>query len=229
MQRLNNPQAILALDVDSLDEAKRLTDTLYPKIKIFKIGSYLFTSYGPKVVELGADVVAMLHPDGQYPPEKLKEVILPVVEGKCDMVLGSRFLEHKALQGGMPLYKFISNRFLTITENICLGLHLSEYHTGYRAFARELLVHIPLFENSNDFVFDNQTIAQAAYFGYQISEVSTPSLYTTESSSVPFFGSVVYGLGVLITSMQYCLQKWHLAKFRIFDSQGRKIDNSVHI
>ncbi|MDD5041012.1 MAG: glycosyltransferase family 2 protein [Candidatus Peribacteraceae bacterium] len=169
-----------------------------------------------EALQLGADVVVMLHPDGQYPPEKLVDVARLVTSGQCDLGLGSRILGGGAMNRGMPLYKFLSNRFLTHFENLCLGLHLSEYHTGYRAFSQEFLLRVPFVRNSDDYIFDNQIIAQAVAFGFRIAEVSTPTVYTNESTSVPFFGSIIYGLGVLRTSLQYCLYRWGIAHPSIF-------------
>ena len=163
-----------------------------------------------EALKLGADVVVMLHPDGQYPPGKLIDVARLVTQGQCDLGLGSRILGGGAMRRGMPLYKFFSNRMLTHIENLCLGLRLSEYHTGYRAFSREFLLRVPFMKNSDDFLFDNQIIVQAVVFGFRIAEVSTPTVYTEESTSVPFFGSVAYGLGVLWTSMEFLLHRWHM-------------------
>jgi len=163
-----------------------------------------------EALQLGADVVVMLHPDGQYPPEKLIDVARLVTSGTCDLGLGSRILGGGAMRRGMPLYKFLSNRFLTHVENLCLGLHLSEYHTGYRAFSREFLLRVPFVQNSDNYIFDNQIIAQAVAFGFRIAEVSTPTVYTAISTSVPFCGSVVYGLGVLKTSFQFLMHRWRL-------------------
>jgi len=141
-----------------------------------------------------------------------------------DVVLGSRIVGGGSLKGGMPLYKYIANRFLTAFENLLLGAKMSEYHTGYRAFSREVLVKLPLLENSDDFVFDNQVLAQCVYFGFRIGEVSCPTKYFEEASSINFRRSVKYGFGVLATSLSYRLQKMGLAKFRIFDPKGRRID-----
>lgn len=163
-----------------------------------------------EALQLGADVVVMLHPDGQYPPEKLIDVARLVTSGTCDLGLGSRILGGGAMRRGMPLYKFLSNRFLTHFENWCLGLRLSEYHTGYRAFSREFLLRVPFMKNSDDYIFDNQIIAQAVACGFRIAEVSTPTAYTDLSTSVSFFGSIEYGLGVLQTSVQFLMYRWRL-------------------
>jgi glycosyltransferase involved in cell wall biosynthesis len=161
-------------------------------------------------LELGADIVIMVHPDYQYTPKLIPALASMIAYGEFDAVLGSRILGIGALQGGMPLYKYISNRFLTLFENLLLNHKLSEYHTGYRAFSREILERLPLEKNSNDFVFDNQMLAQLIWFGYRIGEVSCPTRYFPEASSLNFRRSLKYGLGVLKTSLQFRLQKWGL-------------------
>ncbi|MDD3906154.1 MAG: glycosyltransferase family 2 protein [Candidatus Omnitrophica bacterium] len=176
-----------------------------------------------EALKFGADVVIMLHPDYQYPPSLITPMAGLITSGMFDVVTGSRILGNKALRGGMPLYKYISNRVLTLLENNMIGEKLSEYHTGYRAFSREVLLNLPLLENSDDFIFDNQILAQAFYFGYRVGEITCPSQYTKESSSINFRRSVVYGLGVLNTAVQYMLQKNRLSKFRIFDKDGKRL------
>jgi len=158
-----------------------------------------------KALELGADIVVMLHPDYQYTPRLITAISAMIAYGEFDAVLASRILGTGALKGGMPLYKYVANRFLTLAENILLGHKLSEYHTGYRAFSREILESIPLDANSDDFVFDNQMIAQIVWGGYRIGEVSCPTKYFPEASSINFRRSVKYGFGVLATAMQYRL------------------------
>jgi glycosyltransferase involved in cell wall biosynthesis len=167
-------------------------------------------------LELGADIVIMVHPDYQYTPKLIPAMAAMLAYGEFDAVLASRILGVGALQGGMPLYKYISNRFLTLIENLLLGHKLSEYHTGYRAFSREILEQLPLAANSNDFVFDNQMLAQIVWFGYRIGELSCPTKYFEEASSINFRRSVVYGLGVLKTAAQFRLQKWGLSSSPIF-------------
>jgi hypothetical protein len=147
-----------------------------------------------------------------------------VAYGVYDVVLGSRIIGGTALRGGMPAYKYVFNRLLTAFENLFLGVKLSEYHTGYRAFSRQVLSELPLLENSDDFVFDNQMLAQCVYFGFRIGEVSCPTKYFPEASSINFRRSVVYGLSVLFTTVQFALQKWGLGKFRIFSAKGRKLE-----
>ena len=172
----------------------------------------------------GADVVIMVHPDYQYTPLLVTAMASMVAYGVYDVVLGSRIIGGQALRGGMPLYKYVFNRFLTAFENLFLQIKVSEYHTGYRAFGKEVLNKLPLLENSDDFVFDNQMLAQCAYFGFRIGEVSCPTKYFAEASSINFRRSVQYGLGVLATTMQFALQKWGLAHFRIFSPDGRRLE-----
>ena len=177
-----------------------------------------------EALRLGADVTVMLHPDYQYTPALLPAMIGMITDGPFDAVLGSRVLGGRALAGGMPVYKYIANRGLTAAQNLLCGAKLSEYHTGYRAFSREVLETLPLLENSDDFVFDNQMLAQILLADFEIGEVSCPAAYFEEASSINFRRSVKYGLGVLTTSVQAFLQRKQLAKFRIFDPNGRHLD-----
>ena len=172
----------------------------------------------------GADVVIMVHPDYQYTPLLVTAMASMVTYEVYDVVLGSRILGGQALHGGMPFYKYVANRFLTAFENLFLRIKLSEYHTGYRAFSRKVLLDLPLLENSDDFVFDNQVLAQCVNFGFRIGEVSCPTKYFEEASSINFGRSVTYGLGVLRTTLQFALQKAGLAHFRIFNAKGRKLE-----
>jgi glycosyltransferase involved in cell wall biosynthesis len=176
-------------------------------------------------LELGADVVVMLHPDYQYTPKLLPAMISMLTDGPFDVVLGSRIIGGSARKGGMPLYKYIANRFLTATQNLLCNAKLSEYHTGYRAFTREVLEQLPLLENSDDFVFDNQMLAQILHHGFEIGEVSCPAAYFEEASSINFQRSVRYGLGVLQTSFQLFAQRRGWASYAIFDTQsGRRLE-----
>lgn len=177
-----------------------------------------------EALSAGADVVIMLHPDYQYTPLLVTAMASLVAYGVYDVVLGSRIIGGTALRGGMPVYKYVFNRLLTAFENLFLGVKLSEYHTGYRAFSRQVLTELPLVENSDDFVFDNQMLAQCVYFGYRIGEVSCPTKYFEEASSINFRRSVTYGLGVLATTLKFALQRVRLASFRIFSNQGRKLE-----
>ena len=171
----------------------------------------------------GADIVVMLHPDYQYTPKLIGPMASLISTELYDVVLGSRILPKGALEGGMPVYKYIANRFLTLIENILLRQKLSEYHTGFRAFSKKVLQTLPLEENSDDFVFDNQMLAQAAFFGFRIGEISCPTKYFGEASSINLKRSIVYGLGVLWTGLAFRLQKMKLTRFRIFNPDGQRI------
>ncbi len=177
-----------------------------------------------EALRLGADVVVMLHPDYQYTPKLLPAMISMLTDGPFDAVLGSRILGGRARAGGMPLYKYVANRLLTAIQNLLCSAKLSEYHTGYRAFTREVLESLPLLENSDDFVFDNQMLAQIIHAGFSIGEVSCPAAYFEEASSINFRRSVLYGLGVLGVSLQLFVQRRGWATFPIFDSAGRGLD-----
>jgi glycosyltransferase involved in cell wall biosynthesis len=174
----------------------------------------------------GADVVIMVHPDYQYTPLLITAMASMVAYGVYDVVLGSRIIGGTALRGGMPRYKYVFNRLLTAFENLFLRVKLSEYHTGYRAFSRKVLTELPLAENSDDFVFDNQMLAQCVYFGYRIGEVSCPTKYFKEASSINFRRSVTYGLGVLATTLQFALQRTGISSFGIFNAKGRKLETA---
>jgi len=159
-------------------------------------------------LKLGADIVIMLHPDYQYTPKLIHSMAYLIANEVYPVVLGSRILGGGALKGGMPLYKYIFNRFLTLTQNIIIWEKLSEYHTGYRAFSREVLETINYHANSDDFVFDNQMLSQIFYAGFEIAEITCPTKYFPEASSINFRRSVKYGLGVLKTSLVHRLNKW---------------------
>ncbi len=176
-----------------------------------------------EALRLGGDVVVMLHPDYQYSPKLIAAMVSLITDGPFDVVLGSRVLGGRARRGGMPLYKYVSNRALTAAQNLLCGAKLSEYHTGYRAFSRQVLSSLPLLENSDDFVFDNQMLAQILYAGFEIGEISCPAAYFDEASSINFRRSVTYGLGVLGVSMQYFLQRHGWASFPIFAPNGRRL------
>jgi glycosyltransferase involved in cell wall biosynthesis len=171
----------------------------------------------------GADIVVMLHPDYQYTPKLIPALASCIASGHFDVALGSRILGGRSIAGGMPIYKYVSNRFLTLAENILLHEKLSEYHTGYRAFSRRVLTTLPLEENADSFVFDNQMLVQAVYFGFRIAEVTCPTRYEMQSSSIPFSQSVVYGVGVLRTAMQMRLASMGLAHPRFLAESGRRL------
>jgi glycosyltransferase involved in cell wall biosynthesis len=170
----------------------------------------------------GADIVIMVHPDSQYTPKLIPAMASMIESGLYSCVLGSRILGGYALRGGMPLWKYIANRGLTFAENVLLRAKLSEYHTGYRAFSKELLERLPLSENSNDFVFDNQMLAQIWWFGYTIAEVSCPTLYFDEASSINFRRSVTYGFGCLGVALSYRLARMNLLSSKLFPPQPAK-------
>jgi glycosyltransferase involved in cell wall biosynthesis len=164
----------------------------------------------------GADIIVMLHPDYQYSPTLVTAMASMIASKHYDVVLGSRILGGTAIKGGMPIYKYLSNRLLTLTQNILLGHKLSEYHTGYRAWSRAVLEQLPIHECSDDFVFDNQMLAQAAWFAFRIGEISCPTKYFPEASSINFRRSVIYGLGVLRTSIQYRAARLGVISCRLF-------------
>ena len=169
-----------------------------------------------RALELGADIVIMLHPDYQYTPKLIHSMAYVIADGVYPVVLGSRILGKGARKGGMPLVKYVANRLLTLTQNLLLKQKLSEYHTGYRAFSAGVLRAINYNANSDDFVFDNEMLAQIFYAGYEIGEITCPTLYFDDASSITLRRSAVYGLGVLRVSLQYRLCKWHLAHSRLF-------------
>ncbi|HEY4708276.1 MAG TPA: glycosyltransferase family 2 protein [Thermodesulfobacteriota bacterium] len=176
-----------------------------------------------EALSLGADIVVMVHPDYQYAPKLITAMASMIASGEYDVVLGSRVLGTGALKGGMPFYKYVSNRFLTLAENLLLGEKISEYHTGYRAFSKQVLETLPLNENSDDFVFDNQMLAQSVWFGFRIGEISCPTKYFEDASSINFRRSVIYGFGVLGTALKFKLQKMGLRQYGIFKKTGRKL------
>ncbi len=169
-----------------------------------------------KALELSSDIVIMLHPDYQYTPKLIHSMSYMIANEVYQVVLGSRILGLGALRGGMPLYKYIANRGLTFFQNIMMSQKLSEYHTGYRAFSKEALLAIDYHVNSEDFVFDNQMLAQLCFKGFEIAEMTCPTKYFEEASSINIRRSTKYGFGVLATACAYRLQKWHIAKFKIF-------------
>jgi len=169
-------------------------------------------------LEEGADIVIMVHPDYQYTPKLIPAMASLIGNGLYHCVLGSRILGGYSLKGGMPVYKYISNRFLTLVENFFLGAKLSEYHTGYRAFSKDLLMKLPLDVNSDDFVFDNQMLAQIVWTGCKVAEISCPTKYFPEASSINFTRSTVYGLGCLKTSLEFFFSKIGLGGAKRFPS-----------
>lgn len=217
---------VILVDDASSDRTARIANEMGIKTIVHEknmgYGANQKTCYR-EALKHGADIIVMLHPDYQYSPRLVTAMASMIVSGHYDIVLGSRILGGNALKGGMPLYKYIANRILTFVENLALGIKLSEYHTGYRAFTREVLEKLPLGENSDDFVFDNEMLAQAAYFGFRIGEISCPARYFEDASSINFTRSVKYGLGVLLTSVKYVLQKYGIINSPIFSKVGRKL------
>lgn len=207
----------------TVEIAQRLGLQFFVHDKNYGYGRNQQTCYR-EALAAGADVVIMLHPDYQYTPLLTTAMASMVAYGVYDLVLGSRIIGGQALRGGMPRYKYIANRLLTAFENVFLRIKLSEYHSGYRAFSREVLTSLPLLENSDDFVFDNQMLAQSVYFGFRIGEVSCPTKYFEAASSINFSRSVKYGFGVLATTVQFALQKIGVAHFRIFSAKGRRLE-----
>jgi glycosyltransferase involved in cell wall biosynthesis len=217
----------ILVDDHSSDDTVKLAEALGLKCFVhdrnYGYGRNQQTCYREALAE-GADVILMLHPDYQYTPLLVTAMASMVAYGVYDVVLGSRIIGGQALRGGMPFYKYVANRLLTAFENLFLGIKLSEYHTGYRAFSRDVLTTLPLLENSDDFVFDNEMLAQCAHFKFRIGEVSCPTKYFAEASSINFSRSVKYGLGVVATTLKFALQKAGLGHFRIFSSRGRKLE-----
>lgn len=175
-----------------------------------------------KALELGGDIIIMLHPDYQYTPKLIPAMVNIIGDGLYAVVLGSRILGNGALKGGMPMYKYIANRFLTLVQNLLVNHKLSEYHTGYRAFSREVLTGINFNKNSDDFVFDNEMLSQIIYADFPIAEVTCPTKYFEEASSINFRRSVKYGLGVLRVSVNHFLQRMGLAKFELYKKPTEK-------
>src|SRR6266849_5500606 len=214
----------ILVDDHSTDETVQIAEKLGLQVFVheenYGYGRNQQTCYR-EALGAGADIVVMVHPDYQYTPLLVTAMAGMIAYGVYDVVLGSRIIGGGALKGGMPFYKYVANRFLTAFQNIFTGAKLSEYHTGFRPFSREALVNVPLLENSDDFVFDNEILTQCIYFGYRIGEVSCPTKYCEEASSINFTRSVKYGHGVLQTTLKFFLQHKGLAQFSIFDSQGR--------
>jgi glycosyltransferase involved in cell wall biosynthesis len=213
---------VLLVDDYSADDtvaiAKRLDIETFLHDRNYGYGRNQKTCY-MEALRQETDVVVMVHPDYQYTPKLITAMASIIAFDVYDVVLGSRIIGGGALVGGMPVYKYISNRFLTAMENLLLGSKLSEFHTGYRAFSRTVLESIPFLENSDNFVFDNEMLAQIIFYGYRVGEISCPTKYFEEASSIKLWDSTVYGIGVLKTSLKFRLQKWGLAKFRIFGSK----------
>src|SRR5271155_1945079 len=221
--------ATILVDDRSSDETVQIARTLGLQVfvhdKNYGYGRNQQTCYR-EALAAGADIVVMVHPDYQYTPKLVGAMASMIAHGVFDVVLGSRILGGGALRGGMPFYKYVANRFLTATENLLLDAKLSEYHTGFRGFSRNVLETLPLLENSDDFVFDNEMIVQTLHFGFSIGEISCPTLYFDEASSIRFGRSVQYGFGVLGATMKCFLQRRGMGRFRMLDPKGRKLNDS---
>lgn len=217
---------LILVDDGSSDETAQLASSLgidtYVHNANYGYGRNQKTCYN-EALKHGADIVIMLHPDYQYTPRLVRAMAAMIASEQFDVTLGSRILGVGALQGGMPLYKYISNRLLTATQNLLQQHKLSEYHTGYRAFSRKVLETLPLLENSDDFLFDNEMLAQAMFFGFRIGEISCPAKYFEEASSINFRRSTIYGFGVLWTAIRYRLQRWGLARCSFLSESGRRL------
>ncbi len=207
---------------ETIEVAKRLGIYTHVHKKNIGYGGNQKTCY-LEALKAGADVVVMLHPDYQYPPKLVAPMASLITSGMFDVVLGSRVLGGYALKGGMPIHKYIANRLLTAFENLFTKQKLSEYHTGFRAYSKEVLLNIPLLENSDDFIFDNQILIQAFYFNYPIGEITAPCNYNKDCSSINLGRSIVYGVGVIRTSFQFLLQKLGLKHYPMLDKDGRKL------
>jgi glycosyltransferase involved in cell wall biosynthesis len=207
---------------ETVSAAHSLGLTTFLHERNYGYGRNQITCY-TEALKRGADVVVMVHPDYQYTPLLITAMASMVAYGVYDVVIGSRILGGTARSGGMPLYKYVANRALTFVQNLFLGAKLSEYHTGYRAFSRRVLEELPLLANSDDFIFDNQILTQCVYYGFRIGEVSCPTKYFPEASSINFRRSVRYGVGVLATTAKFALQRTRVARFAIFDRDGVRL------
>jgi len=207
---------------DTLKQAKELGLRIMSHRKNSGYGANQKTCYR-EALRCGADIIIMLHPDYQYSPRLIPAMACMLAYGEYDACLGTRILGESARKNGMPIYKYISNRVLTMIQNLLLGKKYSEYHTGYRAFCREILEKLPLEENSDDFAFDNQMLAQIIWFRYRLGEVSCPCRYNTDASSISFRRSVTYGFAVLKTSLIFKAASWGLIRPRMFSQSGRRL------
>ncbi len=227
----NVVDSVILVDDVSQDETVEIAQRLGLKVVIHiqnrGYGGNQKTCY-LEALRDGADIVVMLHPDYQYDSRLIPELIAPIERGEADMMMGSRLLGGGALAGGMPLWKYIANRFLTIVENLVLGQHLSECHTGFRAYSRRLLETIPFLLNSDDFVFDTEVIAQAVAFGFRIGEIAVPTRYFAEASSVNFQRSVKYGFSTLAVMVRFLLDRWGVRPARQFRVRLHEVMSRHH-
>jgi len=218
---------VILVDDNSLDNTKDISK----KLNITTIVHNKNKGYGANqkscyiaALKENADIVIMLHPDYQYTPKLIPAMASMIAFNEYDAVIASRMLNNGARKGGMPLYKYFSNKFLTWFQNIFLGQKLSEYHTGFRAFSREILENLPLAECDDDFIFDNEMLALICYYGYKTGEISCPTKYFPEASSINFKRSVKYGFGVLAVSIQYFLARLNICRSKIFKRSAKKLD-----
>lgn len=217
---------VLLVDDKSADRtvslARRLGIETFLHDRNYGYGRNQKTCY-EEALRRNADIIVMVHPDYQYTPKLITAMASMIAFDVYDVVLGSRIIGGRSLKGGMPIYKYIANRLLTAFENLLLGSKLSEFHTGYRAFSRKVLEAIPLHENSDDFVFDNEMLVQIIYFGYRVGEISCPARYFEEASSIGFAKSVKYGFGVITTTLRCLVHRMKLRKDPLFDPKGHKL------
>lgn len=222
---------ILLVDDASSDKtltvARELGITSFIHKDNFGYGRNQKTCYR-EALQRDADIIVMVHPDYQYSPKLIVPMAGMIAFGEYDFVMASRILGNGAIEGGMPVYKYIANRVLTLAQNLLMGQKLSEYHSGFRAFSRAVLENLPMDKNSDDFVFDNEIIAQSAFFGYRIGEISCPTRYAPESSSISFSRSVKYGIGVLKTSFKYRFQKMGVVRSDIFEDGAEKLRSGYY-
>jgi glycosyltransferase involved in cell wall biosynthesis len=216
---------VILVDDGSSDETAQIARSmgleLFVHNRNYGYGANQKTCYR-EALKAGADIVVMVHPDYQYDPTLLPEIVRPIQEGRADAVLGSRLLGTNPMKQGMPWWKYISNRFLTWAENVTFGLHLSEYHTGYRAFRREVLESVNLETNSDKFIFDQEIMAQMVALGMRITEVPVPTRYFAQASSASFFQSSLYGFSILVLLAKYLIYRWGWGYHRQFDSLQRR-------
>lgn len=219
---------VILVDDFSTDEtsslARELGISVFQHTQNLGYGANQKTCYHEAIMR-GGDIIVMLHPDYQYSPKLISAMVAMIGSGHYDVALGSRILGNGALKGGMPIYKYISNRVLTAIENILLGSKLSEFHTGYRAWRAEVIKSIPINLCSNDFLFDNQMLAQAIYAGFSIGEISCPTKYFKEASSINFYRSVIYGVGVLLTAIEFRLNRMAILHSKLFSFNRNSIDH----
>jgi len=223
-------QLVILVDDGSTDDtiaiARDLKLEVFVHNRNYGYGANQKTCY-TESLKAGADIVVMVHPDYQYDPRLLPQIIQPIVEGRAQLVLGSRLKEGSALKQGMPWWKYLSNRFLTLLENLTFGLHHSEYHTGYRAFDRSLLETVNFGMNSDKFIFDQEIIAQAVAAGFKTEEIAVPTRYLPEASQIGFLASSIYGLRILILLAKYALHRTGIHRSRQFESLRRRYDRPV--